>query len=309
MSVVEVARFGGPEVLQLAEWPDPTAGPGQVVVRIAAATVNPTDLSVPTGDVVRRMPDIELPVVPGWDLAGEVTEIGDGVDDLHVGQRVAGMIHWRTTLGRPGAYGEFAAVPADWVVPVPDGLDDVTAATIPLNALTARQALDMIGAQPGTSLLVTGASGAVGAFGAQLAVQAGLRVLAVASHDDEDFVASLGVEEVLPRHTDLETIDPVDNVFDAVPIGPKAAARVAEGGAAVFTRPPGDGAGQPGVRFETVLVQPDRAALRRLVADVADGLLTTRVAQVLPLGEAERAHRLAAAGGLRGKVVLTPGPT
>jgi NADPH:quinone reductase len=305
MLVAEVAAFGGPDALAIAERPDPAAGPGEVVVRVHAATVNPTDLSVRDGSVTQRMPDIQLPVVPGWDLAGEVVAVGEGASALNVGQRVVGMLHFRRAKGRVGAYSQLVAIDADWVVPTPDALDDPTAATIPLNALTADQALNIIDPQPGTTLLVTGASGGVGAFGAQLAVQRGLRVIAQAGRDDEDFVASLGVEEVLPRDADLTAIDEVDNVLDAVPVGPVAASRMAAGGTAVFTRGV-QGEAPEGRRYEVVLVEPDRAALRRVVADVADGLLATRVAQVLPLSEAARAHELVDAGGTRGKIVLAP---
>jgi NADPH2:quinone reductase len=305
MRVVEVPEFGGPEVLRLAERPDPAAGPGQALIRVRTANVNPTDLSVRDGSVVHRNPAVKPPVIPGWDLAGEVVEVGDGVTDLAPGQRVAGMLYWPATSGVTGAYSELVAIDADWVVPIPDGMDDAIAATVPLNGLTADQALRIIDPQPGTTLLVTGASGGVGAFGAQLAVQRGLRVIAQAGRDDEDFVASLGVEEVLPRDADLAAIDEVDNVLDAVPLGPVAARRLADGGTAVFTRgvrePPPEGR-----RFEVVLVKPDHDALRRIVADVADGLLSTRVARVLPFAEASRAHELAEAGGNRGKVLLAP---
>src|SRR4029079_7020872 len=129
-------------------------------------------------------------VVPGWDLAGEVEAVGDGVTGLEPGTRVTGMVHWPTTRGTMGAYAELVALDADHVVPTPEGVDDPTAATIPLNALTADQALGIIDPAPGTTLLVTGASGAVGAFAAQFAVPRGLRVIAQAGRDDEDFVWS-----------------------------------------------------------------------------------------------------------------------
>ena len=106
MLVAEVGAFGGPEVLRLAERPDPQAGPGQVVVRVRAANVNPTDLSVRDGSVVHRMPDVTPPVVPGWDVAGEIAEVGEGVSGLAVGQRVAGMLFWPGTKGAVGAYSE-----------------------------------------------------------------------------------------------------------------------------------------------------------------------------------------------------------
>jgi NADPH:quinone reductase-like Zn-dependent oxidoreductase len=305
MHVAEVSAFGGPEVLRLAQRPDPAPAPGEVVVRIRAANVNPTDLSVRSGQARARMPDLQAPIVPGWDLAGEVTAVGSEAGGYRPGDRVVGMIPFGRIGGRVGAYAQAAAVDPDWLAPLSTDVDDATAATLPLNALTAQQALDMIAAPPGATLLVTGASGAVGGFATQLAVRAGLRVVAQASHDDEDWVASLGPAEVLARDTDLATIGPVDAVLDAVPLGPSSAATLREGGIAVFTRPPGVDP-PPGQRFEVVLVQTNAAQLRALTEDLEAGRLRTRIAEVLPLAEAARAHALNEAGGLRGKVVLAP---
>ena len=306
MHVAEVTAFGAPEVLRLAERPDPAPAPGEVVVRIRAATVNPTDLSVRSGQARARMPDLRPPIVPGWDLAGEVTAVGSEADGFAPGDRVVGMIPFGRIGGRVGAYAQAAAVDPGWLAPLSTDVDDAIAATLPLNALTARQALDMIAAPPGATLLVTGASGAVGGFATQLAVREGLRVLAQASHDDEEWVASLGAAEVLPRATDLATIGPVDAVLDAVPLGPACTAALRDGAIAVFTRPPQPPEPPRGLRFETVLVQSDAAALRALAADLEAGRLRTRVAEVLSLADAARAHALTEAGGLRGKVVLAP---
>src|ERR1700712_5105685 len=113
MLVSEVAAFGGPEVLRLAERPDPVAAPGEVVVRVRATTVNPTDISVRDGSVLRRMPDVALPVVPGWDVAGEVIALGEGVDAFAVGDRVLGMLYWPETAGVVGAYSEQVVLRAD----------------------------------------------------------------------------------------------------------------------------------------------------------------------------------------------------
>jgi NADPH:quinone reductase len=302
MHVAEVTAHGPPEVLRLAERPDPSPAHGELVVRIRAANVNPTDVAVRSGDHPRSP---EPPFVPGWDLAGEVIAVGDGAEGFAPGERVIGMIPWGRIGGRVGAYAQAAAVEPQWLAPLDGGVDDATAATLPLNALTARQALDLIAAPPGSTLLITGASGAVGGFATQLAERDGHRVLAQASTGDEDWVASLGAAEVIPRSADLATIGPVDAVLDAVPLGPVSTASLRDGGTAVFTRPPG---AEPdrAVRFETVLVQTDPANLRALAADVASGRLRTRIAEVLPLAQAARAHALNEAGGLRGKVVLTP---
>ena len=306
MHVAEVTAFGGPEVLHLTERPDPAPAPGEVVVRIRAANVNPTDLGVRSGQARQRMPDLQPPFVPGWDLAGEVTAVGSEASGFAPGDRVLGMIPFGRIGGRVGAYAQAAAVDPGWLAPLATDIDDATAATLPLNALTAQQGLALIAAAPGATLLITGASGAVGGFATQLAVRAGYRVLAQASHDDEDWVASLGAAEVLPRHTDLATIGPVDAVLDAVPLGPESTATLRDGGIAVFTRPPQPTEPPRDIRFETVLVQSNPGQLRVLAADLEAGRLRTRIAEVLPLDQAARAHELNEAGGLRGKVLLAP---
>jgi NADPH2:quinone reductase len=304
MEVAEVTAYGGPEVLRLAERPDPSPAPDEVVVRIRATDVNPTDVGLRAGQhpMARQL---EPPYVPGWDLAGEVTAVGSEVSGYAPGDRVVGMIPFGRIGGRVGAYAQAAAVDPAWLAPMASDIDDPTAATLPLNALTARQALDLIALPAESTLLVTGASGAVGGFAVQLAARDGYRVLAQASTDDEDWVASLGATEVLPRSTDLATIGPVDAVLDAVPLGPSSTASLRDGGIAIFTRPPGAEPNR-GLRFETIFVQTDPDALRSLATDLADGRLRSRIAEVLPLAHAARAHELNEAGGLRGKVVLTP---
>jgi NADPH:quinone reductase len=304
--VAEVSDFGGPEVLREAERPDPSPAAGELVVRIHAANVNPTDLATRAGQARQRMPDLEPPFVLGWDLAGEVIALGEGVDGFEPGQRVAGMIPFGRIGGRVGSYAEQAAVDPDWLAPLADGVDFVTGATLPLNALTARQCLDLLETQPGDTILITGATGAVGGYATQLAVRDGYRVIALAGRDDEDWARSLGAHEVLPRGADLAGVFPVDAVFDAVPIGPASAVAVKDGGVVVFTRSPRGEEPERGVRFKPMLVQSDPQALRELAADLAEGRLTpSRVAQTLDLAEAARAHELAEQGGLHGKVVLT----
>jgi NADPH2:quinone reductase len=304
MRVIEVRTPGGPEVLELAERPDPVAGPGQAVVRIAAANINPTDLGVRIGRFARE--PLPPPYIPGWDFAGTVTQLGPGVTELAAGDRVVGMLHWYELRGAAGAYAEQIAAELDWLVPLPDGLDEAVAATIPLNALTADQGLELLGLAPGSTLLVTGASGGVGSFAVQLAAQAGHHVIALAGRDDEDWPPELGAAQTLPRDTDLATIPQVDALFDAVPIGEDAARAVRDGGAIVTIR--GTDTFDPGrgITKQRFLIHHDRARLRELVDDVASGRLKTRVAHRLALADAPEGHRLVEAGGLRGKVVLVP---
>ena len=295
MRVAAVTEFGGPEVLREQEWPDPVPADGEVLVRIHAATVNPSDLATRAGLARQRMPDLKPPFVLGWDLAGEVD-----------GQRVVGMVPFARIGGRVGTYAEAAAVDPDWLAPLADGIDYVTGATLPLNALTARHCIDLLDAEPGGTLLITGASGAVGGYAVQLAVRDGFRVIAIAGRDDEDWPRALGAHEVLPRDTDLASVGPVDAVLDLVPIGPASQAAVKDGGEVVFTRSPRDGEPERGVTFKPMLVQTDPAALRKLAADLGEGRLRpSRVAHTLDLGEAARGHELVEQGGLHGKVVLT----
>jgi NADPH:quinone reductase-like Zn-dependent oxidoreductase len=311
--VVIAAALGGPEVLQVAELPEPEAGPGQVVVRIRAVCVHPADLAATTGEIPRG--PVLPPFLPGWDIAGEVASIGPDTAEFRVGDRVVGMIPWYLTRGAPGGYAQFVAADAGWLVPLPDGLDFAPAATVPLNAQTAHQglalmsmdmppvSLDMLPA--GSSILVTGASGGVGGFATQLAAQNGYHVRAQASHADEEWVHSLGAHEVISRSADLTTVGPVAAVFDTVPLGQASAAAVKNGGVVVSTRPTPAIVPARGVRQDLQLIRLDRTLLADLVGRVAAGRLRTRVAATMPLTEAADAHRRVLAGGLRGKLVLT----
>ncbi|HEY0094350.1 MAG TPA: NADP-dependent oxidoreductase, partial [Archangium sp.] len=218
--------------------------------------------------------------------------------------RVCGMIPFGRIGGRVGAYAEAAAVDPSWLAPLPDSVGFEEGSTLPLNVLTAHQGLANFDLAPGSRLLVTGASGGVGGFVVELALCAGLHVIAVAGRDDEAWVRSLGAHEVLPRDADLTGLDTVDGVYDAVPVGPdRFLPALREGGTAVFTRAP-QPATSPHHRFETVRVQSDAATLAEMARLLGEGALHTRVSRVLPLRDAAEAHRLVEAGGLRGKVVL-----
>lgn len=305
MKVAEITEIGGPEVFRLAERPLPSPAAGEVLVRIHAACVNPTDLAARSVGT-RYIPQLQLPFVPGWDLAGVVEAVGEGAAGYSVGDRVCGMIPFSAIGGRVGAYAEAAAVDPSWLAPLPAAVSFDEGATLPLNALTAHQSLAYFDLAPGSRLLITGASGGVGGFAVDLALRAGLHVIAVAGHDDDAWVHSLGAHEVLPRDADLNTLAPLDGVLDAVPVGPNHfASALRDGGTAVFTRPP-----QPGTsdrhRFETIRVASDPETLAEMARLLAEGALHTRVSRRLPLSEATEAHRLVEAGGLRGKVVLQP---
>lgn len=303
MKVIEVSRPGGPEVLTLVERRQPVAGPGQVVVEVHAANINPTDLGARQGQTPPGVGD--PPYVLGWDFAGVVTAVADDVDTSQVGDTVIGMIPWYQAGGSVGAYAEAVAVPASWVVPRPSQLPELDGATVPLNALTAAQALDLLAAPTGEPILVTGASGGVGSFFVQLAVQAGHPVTAVAGRDDDAWVAGLGADTVLARDTDLAGVGPFRYVLDGVPVGAALFPAVADGGRVVSTRPVGEEAPR-GISQQTVRIEQDTARLDELVSEVAAGRLRTRVARTMPFSEAAAAHALVEAGGLHGKVLLVP---
>ena len=172
MRAVGVTEFGGPEALHLVDVPAEPLGPGQVRVRVTAATVNPTDTYARNGTYAGRDPVKEPPFVPGMDVAGVLAEIGDGVQtDLEVGAHVMGIV---VPTGAHGGYREDIVLPVGSIARMPAGASDVAASTLPMNGLTARLALDKMALQPGQVLAVTGAAGAFGGYVVQLAKTEGV---------------------------------------------------------------------------------------------------------------------------------------
>jgi NADPH2:quinone reductase len=305
MRAVVVTEAGGPEVLEVQDRPDPVPGAGEVVVRLAAANINPTDIGARHGMFPPGLAIDGPPYVLGWDLAGEVVAVGDDVSDHQAGDLVVAMIPWYAAGARYGAYAELVLLRGEWLVELPADADPVHASTLPLNALTAEQALAELGAPRGAEVLITGASGGVGSFAVQVAVALGLRVTAVAGTGDEEWLRELGAEQVLPRDVDYSTVGPFQYVLDAVPLGAGVFPAVGDGGTIVSTRPIGDEAGRD-VDQRWMLIESDREALRSIVDRFAAGELRTRVAQTVPLDQADEAHRLAERSGRQGKIVLVP---
>jgi NADPH:quinone reductase-like Zn-dependent oxidoreductase len=272
--------------------------PGQVRVAVAAATVNPVDLAVVDG-VFHRLGLIHQPdhTGLGWDFSGTVLEAAPDVD-LAAGTRVAGLIGG---FDRDfGTYAEQVVLPATDVAIVPDGLDLVDAATVPLNALTAAQLVDLLGDGDGRSLLVTGAAGAVGGYVVPLARERGWKVTGLARESDRDFVTSLGAEVI------TEPTGGWDAVADPAVLQEKAVALVRDGGAFVGVQSAMVPASERGVDVKAVAVEPDGARTVGLLERTASGELPARVAAVLPLGDAAEAHRAVSQGGVRGRYVLVP---
>lgn len=310
MRAAGVTEFGGPEALHLVDVPAEPLGPGQVRLRVQAAAVNPTDTHARSGAYAGRDPVKTPPWVPGMDVAGVVTEVGDGVQHLTVGDAAMGMV---VPFGPYGAYREDKVLPGNSVVRAPKDVDAVAAATLPMNGLTARFALDLMGLQAGQVLAVTGAAGAFGGYVVQLAKADGLTVVADASEADEALVTELGADVVVRRGDDVaarirgQFPDGVDGLADGSVQDALVLPAVQDGGAVATVRGY-RGDGQRGLRFLPTLVRrvaEDRAALDRLRQQVEDGVLTLRVARTYPVEQAAEAHRLLERGGVRGRIVLT----
>ncbi|MFI9175529.1 zinc-binding dehydrogenase [Streptomyces lincolnensis] len=239
----------------------------------------------------------------GWDVAGTVDAVGDGAAGSAWGVGDA-VVVLAPGLVRPlGSHAEYVLVDAGAVAAAPRTADVVHAATLPLNALTAAQALDLLELAPGQSLLVTGAAGALGGFAVQLAARRGVAVTAPARAGDEEFIRSLGAVDFVSGEVGAARFDAV---LDAAVLGEPALEWVRDGGAYMGVIPEAHPASVRGVRTASVGVRADGARLAELVGLVDEGALTLRVAGTYPLDEASKAHARLAEGGVRGRLVLVP---
>lgn len=284
----------------------PEPGSGQVRIRVAAAAVNPVDVQTRSGALTAGglLPKREV-IGIGWDVSGTVDALGPEVAGFRRGDAVIGLSDRLALALKTQA--EYVVLDADAVATVPTGTDLVAAATLPLGGLTAAQALDIAAAEPGETLLVTGAAGAVGGYTVQLAALAGVRVVAVAAADDEEMVRDLGAEFFVPRNADLPSAvrelvpGGVHTAVDAASVGMLALDTVRGGGSLVSVL---GNAPTPlrGVRVSNVWIRADGPRL----AELAAAGLRPRVADILPLDRVAEAHCRLAAGGLRGRLVLVP---
>lgn len=314
MRAIGLTRFGGPEVLEELDVAAEPLGPGTVRVRVSAATVNPTDTGLRAGSrAAGDRPDGGI-AVPGMDVAGTVVEIGDGAADLTseglaVGDRVIGIV---LPSGAHGGYREDIVLPARSVVRAPRGVTDIEAATLPMNGLTARQAMDKLALASGQVLAVTGAAGAVGGYVIQLAKAAGLTVIADAAEADEELVRGLGADTVVRRGDGFASQvrehypEGVDGLVDTALMNAAALAAVRDGGVVATLRGYA-GDGDRGLRVMPVRVA-DYAEEHEKLGELRDlvevGVLTLRVADSYPAAQAAEAHRRLEAGGTRGRLVL-----
>ncbi|GAA4735362.1 NADP-dependent oxidoreductase [Actinomycetospora chibensis] len=308
-----VKAHGGPEVLEIADLPEPELGAHDVRVRVAASAVNPIDLSTRSGrlgaaGLVSSAPRLGL----GWDLAGEVDAVGPAVETVAVGEAVIGL---RDVLVQPGAQAETVTVDESALAPAPRDWSWEERAALPLCGLTASGALEGARARTGDTVLVTGAAGAVGGFVLELARDRGISAVAAVRAGQEARARALGAQDVIvvpdePGRLGVEVRrrwrGGVDAVVDTALTGIGAHEALRSGGTFVtLVRP----FSPPPIRGTRVVVHEVAADGRALagLSRIADlGRLTPRVTEVLPLARAADAHRLLEAGGLDGRVVLCP---
>jgi NADPH:quinone reductase-like Zn-dependent oxidoreductase len=303
MRAVQFDQYGAPEVLHLAEAPEPHAGPGQVRIAVEASSVNPMDWKIRSGSVAEFIPT-ELPAIPGLDGAGVVDEVGDGVAGVAVGDRVFG--NGSALTAELGVLNAFALVPA--------GLTSVDAAALPVAVETSARVLDLLDLHPGQLVVVDGAAGGVGTALVQLAVARGLKVVGTASEGNHELLRELGA---IPTTYGDGLADRVHALVDEPVAGGIDLA--GKGGVADLVALTGDpgrvvtiadfGAAAQGVHVTDGSAGRAFYALGEVGSLVAEGRFRVVVDQVLPWSRAAEAHALSEGGHVRGKIVLTVDPS
>jgi NADPH:quinone reductase-like Zn-dependent oxidoreductase len=300
MKAIVLHEYGGPDKLKYEDAPDPVAGEGEVLVRLSATSVNPVDFKMRSGAAASRFP-IEFPGILGRDIAGIVRAVGTGVSGFAPGDKVI-------ALGSK-SYAELAVVKATDLAHLPDGMDIVKAAALPLVMLTGEQLISRgTKIQRGQTVLVTGAVGSVGRTAVFVAKKAGAVVIAGVRKSQLDEAAKLGAQEVLALDDDaaMARLGFIDAVADTVnhATAEMLIGKVKQGGVfASVLGPPANAKMHPTVRVESVVCVPDAAMLRVLAKDVAAGRLDIPISRMLPLEEAGDAQA-AAEKGANGKILL-----
>jgi NADPH:quinone reductase-like Zn-dependent oxidoreductase len=306
MQAIRVHNYGGSDVLKLETIAQPEPQPNEVLIRVEAAGVNQLDCKIRSGFMKEFFP-LPLPYTPGMDVAGTVEAIGADVKAFQVGQAVYGMPSM-------GAYAEFATAPQDVIALKPQMLDFVQAASVPMVAATAYQALfNYADLQPGQAILIHAASGGVGMFAVQLAKWKGAYVIGTTSAANIDFVRSLGADQVIDyTATPFEqVVKDVDVVLDNIggDTQERSYSVLKPGGILVATPVPPNAqeAQKRGVRAEMVNGKISTALLKEIANLLDSGQVKTVVTQTFSLSEARHAQELSQGGHVHGKIVLQIG--
>jgi len=307
MKAVLFEKHGGPEVLHLAEVQDPTAGPGEVVVDVYAASVNAADYKVRLGGGAYGSSDVKLPHILGRDFSGVVSAVGPGVTDLRVGDPVFGVCD----QGIEGAYAEKIAIKAAIIAKKPESLGHAEAAAMALTSITALWALeDTAKLKPGEAILIQGGAGGVAGFGIQLAKYTGATVITTASARNHDYVRGLGADRVIDYNKEdfSKTVSGCDAVFDTVggDVQVRSYAVLKPGGRLVWIA--AAPAGFQPMRKDVQVLRPsvarDRAHLERMLELLAAGAVSPPAITRFKLADAAEAHRISEGRHLQGKLVF-----
>src|SRR5271165_5267795 len=298
MKAIVVHQYGGPEVLKFEDYPDPVPGPGEVLVRIAATSVNPIDYKRRAG-LTKDFYPLQFPGLIGVDMAGTVVKIGPGVEDFSVGDQVFAMAD--------NTYAEFCVAKAAVLAKVPKGLDLIQAAALPLVTVTGNQLLLATGIKAGETVLVVGAAGNVGRSAVFTAKARGATVIAGVLKRQMNEAKTVGADQVVATddETAIANLLPLDAVADTVGgrTAEKLIAKVKPGGVyASVVDVPKNGAKYPSVKMVHVFSQFDRKTLEFMAEAVRDGKLVIPISRKLPLSQAAEAQAAAEKGG--GKILL-----
>ncbi|WP_435202781.1 NADP-dependent oxidoreductase [Janibacter sp. GS2] len=304
MRAITYDQYGADDVLRLTDQPTPKVGPGEVRIRVTRASVNPVDWKVMSGGLDALM-DASFPVIPGWDVAGVVDEVGPDVPEFAADDRVAAYA--RKQIVSAGTFAEYVSVMSDDVAAVPDQVSDDVAAGLPLTGLTALRVLETLAVTKGDTLLVHAASGGVGYLAAQLALAAGASVVGTASPANHNKLTALGVTPVAHGEGLAERLAQVaPDGFDAVAdlvgdVLDVSLGVLREGGRLASVADPA--VEEHGGRW--VWVRPDGERLAQLLDEVAGERLVVEIDRSFPLEEVAEAFAVSREGSARGKLLIT----
>jgi NADPH:quinone reductase-like Zn-dependent oxidoreductase len=301
MKAIVVHQYGGPEALKYEDYPDPVAGPGEVLVRVAAASVNPIDCKRRAG-LTKDFYPMQFPGLIGVDMSGTVVSVGPEVLTFTTGNRVFAMAD--------NTYAELCVVKADVLADIPEGLDLMEAAALPLVTVTGNQLLSATGIKSGQTVMVVGAVGNVGRSAVFTAKDRGATVIAGVLKRQMDEAKTIGADQVVATddHAAIANLAPLDAVANTVGGGTaeKLIAKVKPGGVfATVLSAPQNAAQYPSVRVAAVFSHFDRGTLQFMAEAVRDGKLAIPITERLPLSEAAQAQA-AVEKGSAGKILLVP---
>jgi NADPH:quinone reductase-like Zn-dependent oxidoreductase len=301
MKAIVVHQYGGPEVLKFEEYPDPVAGPGQVLVRVAAASVNPIDIKRRAG-LTKDFYPIAFPGLIGVDIAGTVVKIGPGAEGFSIGDHVFAMAD--------NSYAELCVVNTAVLAKIPEGLDLIQAAALPLVTTTGYQLVSATEIKASQTVMVVGAAGNIGRSAVFAAKERGATVVAGVLKRQTDEARTVGADQLVATDDDaaIANLRPLDAIADTVGgrTAEKLMANVKPGGVfASVVGAPQNAADYPSVKVAPIFSKFDRKTLQFMAEAVRDGKLVIPIALKLPLSEAAKAQATAEKGSV-GKILLVP---